>query len=322
MNTFKAKKNRGSISILTLSAILASALAAAYYYVDNKADTRAQHTLSQLIDDAESEGVDLSYSNVDASPLFRSVSITNFTIKGNAQEPDITLGNINITGFNWQDLQQENTKLPASMSIAIDDSSIHIKPSMIETDRNIQDLVDSFGNKINFSSLLSYELNKDSGILSISTTETMVDNFYFNSELSFGNANGLAEIDADLQQQPMAEIMSTTLNTLSINFKNHGIIEKIRAIATKKTGTSQKELLQQSINHMTELKQLAENNWGPIFSPMIDELIKFATKPQQLQLSIHPKQSLNGDAFILAFMGGDAGLLELIKKANIKIEAN
>ncbi len=313
---------RGSISIVTIASIVIISLAAAYYYIDNKADLRAQHTLIQLVDDAKAEGVELNYTTVDASPLFRSVVISDFKISGGVQEPDITLGLINITGFNWQDLNQENGQLPLAMSIKIDNASLYLKPSMIENDDDLQALVNAFGERINFSIHFAYTLNETSGLLTISTTETMADNFTLNSELSFGSAGWLASTDANSNKKPMQDMMSTTLNSLSIDFKNNGIIEKIRSVAAKKTGNSTQDLVQDSVVQIKQLQHVAQKNWGPLFVPMIDELLKFTVKPEQLKISINPKQPLTTDDLILGMMGGDTGLLTLIKQAQIEIKAN
>jgi len=321
VNKFKAKL-RGSISILALTAIIASSLAGSYYYIDQKADTRAQHTLSKVVDDAKSEGVELTYSSVDASPLLRNITVSDFKILGNSQEPDITLGHISITGFNWHDLNQETDKLPLALSIDIQNAVLHLKPSMVENDADLQALVKTFGSQINFSSHFAYSLNQESGLLSISTTETVVDNFSFNSDLTIGSAAWLAEIDANSEDKPLSELMSTTLNTLSITFNNDGIIEKIRSVAAKKTGQSQEQLTQDSVDQIKQLQQVAQKNWGPLFVPMIDELIKFTIKPQQLHITINPEAPLNGDDFMLAFIGGDAGLLTLIEQAHIQLKAN
>lgn len=321
MNKFKAKL-RGSISLLTIAAIIASSLAGTYYYIDNKADIRAEHTIAQLVDDAKSEGVELTYSSVDASPLLRNVSVSDFKIIGNSQEPDITLGNISITGFNWHNLNEESVKLPAALSINIENASLYLKPSMVENDADLQALVKTFGSQIDFSSHFSYSLNQDSGLLSISTTETVVDNFSFNSELSIGSAAWLADIDANSKDKPLSDMMSTTLNTLSMTVNNYGVVEKIRSVAAKKTGKSQEQLTQDSVNQIKQLQQVAQKNWGPLFVPMIDELIKFTINPQKLHITINPEKPLNGDDFMLAFIGGDAGLLTLIKQARIQLEAN
>ena len=321
LNKIKAKI-RGSISLLAMTALVTSSLAGVYYYIDNKADTQAQHTLSQLLEDAKDEGVQLSYNSVDASPLLRSVSISGFKIKGNADEPDITLGNVNITGFNWQNLDQDTSQLPLSMSITVDNALLHLKPSMVKNDANIQALIDNFGEQVAFSTHLSYALDQDSGILKISTTDTVIDNFYFNSELTLGGANWLAELDTQSKEDPFSEVMSTTLNTFSIIFKNEGIIEKIRAIAAKQTGQTQEQLTRQSVNDIKRLQIVAEKNWGPLFVPMIDELIKFTIKPEQLTIRINPEQAITSDAFMLGLLGGDAALLELIKQAQIEIKAN
>lgn len=321
MNKIKAKV-RGSISILAITTVITASLAGGYYYVDHQADIQAQDTLSKLVDDAKAEGVNLSYSTVDASPLYRSVSISNFKIKGNEQEPDINLGNIEISGFNWQTLNQEKATLPPSMAIKIDNASLQLNPSMIQNDPDLQALVDTFGEKINFSTHFSYALDPETGLLSISSTDTMVDNFYFNTELSFGGADWLATFDVESAEKPLVGMMSTTLNTFSFTFKNQGIIEKIRAVAAKKTGRSQEQLTQESVNQIKQLQYVAEQNWGPLFVPMIDEVLKFTQQPQQLHVSINPEKALTSNDFMLAFMGGDAGLLALIKQAQIKVKAN
>lgn len=322
MNRIRTKL-RGSISLLTLSALVATGLAGAYAYIDNKADTRAQQTLAKLVDEASEEGVALSYSDVDASPLLRSVSISDFAIKGSEQEPDLSLGDINISGFNWQDLHSENTQLPASMTITIDNGTVALKPSMVKENPDIQSVIDTFGEQINFSTHFAYVLNQQTGVLTLSTTETVVDNFSFNSELAFGGATWLAELDAESGEKPgTADMMSTTLNELSMTFKNDGFIEKIRSIAATKTGQSPQQLTDESVQQLNDMKVVAEQNWGPVLVPMIDELIKFTLKPEQLHFAINPEQGLKSNDFLMAFMGGDAGLLALITQAQIEIKAN
>ena len=313
----------GSISLLAIVTLVTASLGGAYYLLDQKADKHAQESLSRLVDDAQSKGVELKYKTVDASPLTRSISITNFEIKGKEQEPDINLGNIKITGFNWQNLNNKQSQLPPKMTISINNGTLDIKPSMSANDANLEALVATFGEKLHFSTQLAYDFNQDKGVLNISTSEILNDNFHFNTKLSFGGTDWLAEINTtDTKNKPMSDMMKTTLNSLFITFKNDGIIEKIRSVATKRTGQTQEQLTQEAVANMQQLRIVAEKNWGPVFVPMIDELIKFAKKPEQLHLAINPDKPLDSNTFMLAMMGGDAALLDLIKKAQIKIVAN
>jgi len=313
----------GSISLLAIVTLVTASLGGAYYLLDQKADKHAQESLSRLVDDAQSKGVELKYKTVDASPLTRSISITNFEIKGKEQEPDINLGNIKITGFNWQNLNNKQSQLPPKMTISINNGTLDIKPSMSANDANLEALVATFGEKLHFSTQLAYDFNQDKGVLNISTSEILNDNFHFNTKLSFGGTDWLAEINTtDTKNKPMSDMMKTTLNSLSITFKNDGIIEKIRSVATKRTGQTQEQLTKEAVANMQQLRIVAEKNWGPVFVPMIDELIKFAKKPEQLHLAINPAKPLDSNTFMLAMMGGDAALLDLIKKAQIKIVAN
>ncbi len=72
-------------------------LAGAYAYIDNQADLGAREAITSIIDDAKVQGVDISYDAIDASPIARSVTLQNFKIHGNEQEPDIILGNLVIS---------------------------------------------------------------------------------------------------------------------------------------------------------------------------------------------------------------------------------
>ena len=321
LNTSKTEQH-GRISLLTIAFILIAILASGYYYIDHKADIRAQDIMSKFVEQARADGVELHYQDIDASPLFRRVSISDFEIKGNEQEPDIQLKNIKITGFGFNALEDETSTLPLSMTVDIENGTLHLKPTMVEADTDLQALVETFDEYIQFSTHFSYELDTETGELTLSTTETVVDNFHFSTELSFGNANWLAELDAQSPEQPSTDMMSTTLNTLTIAFENYGIIEKVRSVAIKKTGKSKQQLTQDSINQLKQLKLIAEKNWGNLFIPMIDEVIKFSAEPQRLELSIHPEKPLGATIFMSAFMSGDAGLLELIKQARIEIKAN
>lgn len=313
----------GSISILTIAIMLIVILASGYYYIDHKADIRAQDTINNLVEQARSEGVELHYQDIDASPLFRRVSISGFELKGNQQEPDILLKSIHITGFDFNSLKNETSTIPLSMKVDIDHGSIYLKPTMVKADSDLQALVETFDQYIQFSTHFSYQLDTESGELTSTTTGTLVDSFYFSTELSFGSANWLAKLDAQSTEQASEDDMrSTTLNALAITFENYGIIDKLRSVAIKKTGQSKQQLIQDSINQLQQLKRIAEKNWGKLFTPMIDELIRFSEDPKRLELSIDPEKPLGTSVFLNAFLRGDAGLLELLKQARIKIKAN
>ena len=76
------KKLRGSITLYTLASLLACSLAGCYLYLDNKADKHAKDAMQEFVAKAQSEGVELQYLSIDASPLSRSVAINNLEIKG------------------------------------------------------------------------------------------------------------------------------------------------------------------------------------------------------------------------------------------------
>lgn len=316
---------KGSISLLVIMGIVTTALAGSYLYLDRQADSRATATMTSLVDEAQSQGVALSYSSVDASPLSQTVEITNFSILGNELEPDIKLGNVVMEGFNWQDLNNNQNKLPLAMSITIKNGELYLKQSMVESSTELQSLVRIFGDTIPFSTKLTYELEPTQKLLKLSLTQTVEENFIFSSEAILGNMDWLTTVEGHHQQLPaqaMSEAMNSTLNSLSITYKNTGLIEKIRADISKQTGKTNEQLTQESIAQLQQLQMTSSQHWGQIFTPLIDEMIIFSSEPKQLKLDIDPIQPLTGQDFMMAFMGGEAGLIKLIEDAQMKLKAN
>ncbi len=324
MNKNKSKM-KGSISLLVIAGIVTTALVGSYFYLDRQADSRATATMISLVDEAQSQGLVLSYSSVDASPLTQTVEIIDFSIIGDEQEADIHLGNVVMKGFSWQDLNDNQDKLPQEMSINVKHGELHLKKSMVETNTNLQSLVRIFGDTIPFSTKVTYKLDPTQKLLKLSLSQTVEDNFFFNSEATLGNMDWLSSIDSQQTQMPapaMSGAMNTTLNSLSITYKNTGLIEKIRADISTQTGKSTEQLTQESVAQLKQLQMTSAQHWGPVFTPFIDEIIKFSSDPKQLKLAIAPVQPLTGQDFMMAFMGGEASLIKLIEDAQIRLKAN
>ena len=324
MNNNRSKM-RGSISLLVIAGLVTTALAGSYFYLDRQADSHATSTMISLVDEAQSQGVALSYASVDASPLTQTVEITDFSIIGNEQEADIHLGNVVMTGFDWQDLNDNQNQLPQEMSINIKKGELHIKKSMVETSTILQSLVRIFGDTIPFSTKVSYEYDPTQKLLKFSLTQTVEDNFFFDSDAILGNMDWLTTIERQQTQMPaqaMSEAINSTLNSLSITYKNTGLIEKIRADISEQTGKTNEQLTQESISQLKELQITAAQHWGPVFTPFIDEMIKFTSDPKKLKLDISPVQPLTGQDFMMAFMGGETSLIKLIDDAQIRLNAN
>jgi hypothetical protein len=316
---------KGSISLLVITGIVTTALAGSYFYLDREADSRATATMISLVDEARSQGMELSYSSVDASPLTQTVEITDFSIIGNEQEADIHLGNIVMKGFSWQDLNDNQNKLPQEMSINIKNGELHIKRSMVETSTSLQPLVRIFGDTIPFSTEVTYKFEPTQKLLKLSLTQTVEENFFFDSQATLGNMDWLTTVEKQQTQIPaqaMSEAMNSTLNSLSITYKNTGLIEKIRADISTQTGKTNEQLTQESIAQLQQLQMTTAQHWGPVFTPFLDEMIKFSSNPKQLKLDIAPVQPLTGQDFMMAFMGGEASLIQLIEDAQIRLKAN
>lgn len=318
-------KIKGSTSLFAITAILATVLGCAYLYLDYKADSRASETMIALVDDAKSQGAELSYSSVDASPIRQSVEINDFVILGHDQEPDIRLGNIIIKGFSWQDLDNNNKALPRAISVDIKQGEIDFKQSITNKSAELDALVGVFGQTISFTTLFAYEIDQNKNQLSVSFLQSVEDNFVFDGELTLGNVAWLKDIKTEQTQLPntlLNEATKSTLNKLSLIYKNDGIIEKIRALVSEKTGKTNEQLVEESITQLQQLKTLSVSNWGPLFTPLIDEMIKFSQRPKKLKLEIAPKQPLTGQDFMMAFMGGETNLVQLLENAQINLKAN
>lgn len=316
---------KGSINLLVIAAIVTSTIAGSYYYIDRQADSRATEKMISLVDEAKSQGVLLSYSSVDASPLLQTVEISNLQITGKEQEPDIRLGNVTMKGFSWQDLNNKQNNFPTKMSIDIKNGELDLKNSMFEADAEMQTFERIFGDVIPFSTYITYKFDPTDKWLKLSLTQTVEESFFFNSSIILGNMEWITLVDKQQTQMPvqmMSEAMSSTLNNLSITYKNTGLIEKIRADMSEQTGKTTEQLKQESIAQMKQLQMTSVQHWGPIFTPFIDEMIKFSSEPKQLQLDIAPVQPLTGQYFMMAFMGGESSLIKLIEDAQIKLRAN
>ena len=324
MNNNRSKL-KGNISLVVIAGIVTTALAGSYFYLDHLADSRATETMTSLVTEAESKGMTLSYSYVDTSPLTQTVKISNFTITGNEQEPNIRLGNVEMKGFSWQDLNNNQNKLPAEMSIDVKNGELHIKKSMTETNTELQALVRIYGDTIPFSSNVSYKLDPLQNLLQLSLTQAVEESFFFNAEVKLGNVEWLTTVDRQQTQMPaqaMAAAMNSTLNNLSLTYKNTGLIEKIRADISTQTGKTNEQLTEQSIAQLKQLQMAFDQQWGPVFTPFLDEMIKFSSEPKQLKLGIEPLQPLTGQDFMMAFMGGEASLIKFIEDAKIRLKAN
>ncbi len=292
-----------------------------YAYLDWQADRQAKTLLATLAEKAKDNGQQIQYQSVDASPLFHTITISKLSMTGGGQEPDITLGHINMTMPDSSGLTaQPTTSLPSNMHITIQDGEIYLKPTLITADRNIQALAEYLGNTLHFSLSLGYHLN-DEGQLIVTVSHTLDQQYQIQAQAVLGHAVWLRKLNqsgVDLA----SEIIKTTLQRLDIYFHNHGIIEQLRTVAVKRTGMTQAQLMQDSVRTLKKLRIAAEKNWGPLFLPLIDEIIIFTQKPEQLRIHIQPNPPLDSDALMLALRGGNAGVLELIKKANFQVQAN
>lgn len=318
-------KSKGNISLLVIAGLVTSTIAGAYFYLDRQADAHVNASMASLVDEAQSQGLTLSYSAADASPLSQVVEITDFIITGHEQEPDIQLGNVVIKGFSWQDLNNNQNQLPLEMSVDITKGQLHLKQSMIETNTDIQTLVRILGDTIPFSTQISYQIQPIQKQLHLSLTQELEDHLIFDGKVTLGNMNWLMEMDSQQTHMPaqaMAEAMNSTLKGLSINYTNMGLIEKIRADISLQTGKTTEQLTEESIAQMKQLQATSAQHWGPIFTPLIDEMIKFSAAPKQLTLNITPVQPLTGQDFMMAFIGGEAGLIKLLEDAQIRLTAN
>lgn len=318
-------KMKGSISLTAITGLLAIAFGGSYFYLDHQADLKASETMTSLVDDARSQGVALSYQTVDASPITQSVEITDLAITGHEQEPDIHLGTVVLKGLTWQDLNNKTNDLPTEMSINIKQGEFIIKKSIINDDSDLQTLVDIFGDTLSFSSYVAYKFDFKNNILHITLNHSVDEGFVFDADITLGDIAWLSDLKTDQTQQAndlMYKAMESTLNNLSLSYKNLGFIEKVRAVAIEKTGKTNEQLAEQSITQLEQLKVISSNNWGPLFTPLIDEMIKFTREPKQLKLDINPQTPLTGDGFMMAFMGGESGLIQLLKNVQISLKAN
>lgn len=318
-------KMKGSISSSLLVGILATALGGSYFYIDQKADAKASQTMISLVDNAKSQGVELSYGSIDASPITQSVEITDLIITGQEVEPDIHLGNLVIKGFQWQDLNSNRDQLPKAMHIDINQGELLIKDSMLINDSDLQTLVSLFGDTISFNTNIAYELNTEQNLINLSLNQRVEENFVFGTDITLGNIGWITDIDAEQTHVPsdvMYQAISSTLNSLSVSYTNLGLIEKIRTLVKKETGKTDEQLVQESIAQLRQLQVISANNWGSLFTPMIDEMITFTRDPNKLLLTINPKQPITGQDFMMAMMGGETALVSLVENARIQLKAD
>jgi hypothetical protein len=316
---------KGSSTLFALAAILVVVLGGTYLYVDTKADSKANAIMKTLMDDTKEQGAELSYSSVDASPISQSVEINDFVILGQDQEPDIRLGKVQIKGFSWQDLNNKNQALPTEINVDIENGAIDFNKSSVPNNSDLEALVAVFGQTISFSTQFSYQHDVNKNLLNLSFIQTVEDNFVFDGELNIGNVAWLKELTTKQTKLPDAllnQAIKSSLNKLSLVYKNDGIIEKIRSLVSDKSGKTNKQLVEESIAQLQQLKMLSASNWGPVFTPLIDEMIKFSHIPKQLKLDIDPKQPLTGQDFMMAFMGGETSLVQLLENAQITLKAN
>jgi hypothetical protein len=324
VNTNKFR-TQGSLSIISIIVIGLIVLGGAYAYIDKQADLHAQEAITLMIDDAKLQGVDVSYDAIDASPIARNITLQNFTIHGNEQEPDIILGKLVISGLNWQALANNNqNRLPLSMNLDITNGKIVIDETMVGDDPDLQAFVDVMGNELHFSTHANYKLDEATGLLSAAIIQSVNDNFSIKANLALGNTGWLAFVDANeplISDTLTLDLLATTVNGLSITFKNDGLIEKIRAVTAKQTGLSSQQLTQQAVSQLRQM-QSSLQDYSPVYSLMLEELIKFTQQPNQLLISIDPEQPLVSDDFLKVFMGGQSAPFDLMKKAQLFIKAN
>lgn len=324
MNTIK-HKIQGGLSVITIIFIAVIVLAVAYAYIDNKADLYAEEAIIAIIDDAKTQGVEISYDGIDASPIARNITVQNFKIHGNEQEPDVTLGKAVISGLNWQIRDENNQdRIPLSISIDITDGKIYLSDAMVSGDADLQSFVEVMGNELSFSTHAHYKLDESTGLLSAAIFQSVNDNFSIQADLSLGNTGWLAFVDTNeslVSDTLTLDLLATTLNNLSITFKNDGVVEKVRAVSAKQTGLSSEQLTQQAVAQLRQM-QSSLRDYSPVYSLMLEELIKFTQQPDQLLISIDPKQPLVSDDFLKVFMGGRSAPFDLMKKAQLFIKAN
>lgn len=318
-------KMKGSISLAAMSALITFVIAGSYFYIDYQADSKASQAMVSIVDNARTQGVALSYRTVDASPITQSVEIIDLAITGHEQEPDIHLGSVVLKGLSWQDLNNQTNDLPTEMSIDIKQGEFIIKKSIINDDSDLQSLVDIFGDTLSFSSYVAYKFDFKNSLLHVTLNQSVDDSFVFDAKITLGDIAWLSDLKTDQTQQAndlMYKAIESTLNNLSLSYKNLGFIEKVRAVAIKKTGKTNEQLAEQSITQLEQLKVISANNWGPLFTPLIDEMIKFTREPRTLKLDINPQRPLTGQDFMMAFMGGESGLIQLLENAQINLKAN
>jgi hypothetical protein len=315
---------KGSLSITTILFILFLIIVGTYAYIDSQADSHAEEAIISIIEDAKIQGVDISYDAIDASPIARNITLHNFKISGAEQEPDVILGNIVISGLNWQSMTNTQDHLPLSMNIDITDGKIVLDEEMVGDDPDLQAFVEVMGNELGFTTHANYNVDKASGLLTASISQSVNDNFNIQINTSFGNTGWLAYVNPNeylVSDNLTLDLLATTLNGLSITFQNEGIIEKVRLVTAKKTGFSNSQLTEQSVNQLRQM-QTSLQDYSPVYSLMIEELIKFTQQPSQLLISIDPEQPLTSDDFIKVFMGGQSAPFDLMKKAQLFIKAN
>lgn len=319
---FTRSKSQGKINLLIISGMAVITLAGAYFYLDYQADSLANESMISLVTEAESQGLVLRYSSVDASPLYQTIEVTDFAIIGNDQEPDIKLGNVVVKGFSWQDLNDNQNKLPLKMSINVENGELYLKNSMVESNAELQSLVRIFGNTIPFTAEAAYKRDPAKNLLELSFSQAVKDNFFSEGEMELGNIEWLTNLEQQQPTEMYSQLMSSTLNNFSLTYKNTGLVEKIRKEVSDQTGQTNEQLLEESLAQMKQLQMTLAEQWGPIFTPFIDQMIKFTGDPKQLQLDIHPKQPLSGQNILMAFLGGEMGFIKLIEEAQIKLKAN
>ena len=321
MNTNKPRM-QGGLSIATIIVISLIIIAGVYAYIDNQADSRAEEAIISIIEDAKAQGVDVSYDTVDTSPIARSITLQNFKISGAEQDPDVILGNVVISGLNWRSLRDTQDHIPLSMSIDITDGKILLNEEMIGDDQDLQSFVEVMGNELNFTIHANYKVDESTGILTASLVQQLNDNFGLKANLEFGNTGWLAYVKTgESLDNLILDLLATTLNDLSITFRNEGIIEKIRTVSAKQTGLSSQQLTEQAIQNIRQI-QASLQDYNPVYSLMLEELIKFTQQPNQLLISIDPEQALTSDDLLKVFMGGASAPFDLMKKAQLFIRAN
>jgi hypothetical protein len=294
-------------------------------YTDRQADSQAEQSMLAMIEEAKTQGVDLSYDTIDTSPLTRSITLQNFKIKGNKQDPEIILGKLVISGLNWQQFYtKKQDQLPLSMSIDIDNGKLILDDDMVGDDPDLQSFVDVMGNELHFSTHAYYTMDEKTGMLTALIQQSVNDNFSIQANISLGNTGWLAYVKTNeslLSDELTLDLLATTLNSLSITFKNQGLIEKIRIVSSKHSGLNNQQQIQQAVTQLRQI-QSALHDYSPVYSLMVEELIKFTQQPNQLLISIDPEQPLTSDDFLKVFLGKESAPFDLMKKAQLFIRAN